>query len=235
MVRGPAGESRLRRADGSLLDVWLSASCIYEERTGRPSHHARVFSDISRLKEQEQALAALARSDALTGLPNRRAFEERLGEALLRATRSGELLALVFLDLDGFKAVNDQLGHEAGDELLRGVAQRLKDCVRAMDLVCRLGGDEFTIVLEQVGSEAAARELCQRIVEALSLPHSIGGQGLVSTPSVGLAMAQAGESAQALLQRADLAMYIAKRAGKGRYVLADSVAEPPPALPMVSA
>ena len=219
---GHSGESQLRRSDGSLLDVWLSASCIYEERTGRLSHHARVFSDISRLKKQEQALAALARSDALTGLPNRRAFEERLSEALLRAGRSGDLLALIFLDLDGFKAINDEYGHEAGDQLLMGVARRLKDCVRAIDSVCRLGGDEFTIVLEQAASEEAMRELCQRIVEALTQPQSLGGHSVVSTPSVGLAMAVPGESSQNLLQRADQAMYRAKRAGKARYVMCDA-------------
>ena len=218
-----SGESQLLRADGSLLDVWLSASCIFEERRDRPSHHARVFSDISRLKKQEQALAALARSDALTGLANRGAFEERLKEALLRASRSSELLALIFLDLDGFKAVNDQFGHEAGDQMLINVARRLKDCVRAMDFVCRLGGDEFTIVLEQASSEEAMCELCQRIVEALTQTQMLGGFGVVATPSIGLAMALPGESMQSLLKRADLAMYSAKRAGKARYMMAESL------------
>ena len=106
-----------------------------------------------------------------------------------------------------------------------GVARRLKDCVRTMDCVCRLGGDEFTIVLERAASEQAMRELCQRIVESLTQPQILGGVSVVSTPSIGLAMALPGESMQNLLQRADQAMYRAKRAGKARYVMAHATVE----------
>lgn len=208
-----AGESRQQRRDGSRFDVWLNVIAIADER-GAITHYARLFSDITVFKAQKQQLADLARRDALTGLPNRRHFEEELQAATARARRSGQPLALVYLDLDGFKGVNDTLGHEAGDLLLVEVARRLKAQVRSTDLVARLGGDEFTVLLENAGGADDRRLQCERLIAALSLPHALAGRRVVSTPSLGLALYAPGETVENLRRRADVAMYDAKRAGK---------------------
>jgi len=213
------GEAQLACADGRLLDIWLSASRIYDGE-GQLTHHARVFSDISALKRHQADLDEMARLDSLTGLPNRRSFDERLIDALARAGRSKHLLALLFIDLDGFKKVNDTLGHAAGDQLLCGVAERLKACVRTVDAVCRLGGDEFTVIVEDAGSQADVGRLCERILELLGQPHLLAAGRPVVTPSVGVALGMPGEAADSLLRRADDAMYAAKRAGKARYCVA---------------
>ncbi|MDM4767757.1 diguanylate cyclase [Pelomonas sp. SE-A7] len=213
------GESLLMCADGRVLDIWLSVGRI-SDADGRPSHQVRVFSDISALKRHQEELDEMARLDSLTGLPNRRSFDERLAEALARSGRSGHLLGLLFVDLDGFKKVNDTLGHAAGDQLLCGVAERLKACVRSVDSVCRLGGDEFTVIVEDAGSQADVGRLCERILELLGQPHLLAAGRPVVTPSIGVAMATPGEAPDSLLRRADDAMYAAKRGGKGRYCVA---------------
>jgi len=198
---------------------------------GRWLHHqvvpledgiALITRDITERKQAEQALGDLARLDALTQLGNRRDFEQRVREAHARALRSGETLALLYLDLDGFKAINDTFGHAAGDQLLIGVAQRLRGCVRLTDTVNRLGGDEFTVILEGAGREQDVSELCGRIVQSLSQAHEIGENAVVCTPSVGVALLMPGETIEALQHRADSAMYRAKRDGKGRYRFADA-------------
>jgi len=214
------GEAFLALADGQHLDIWLSTSRIVDE-AGHTTHYARVFSDISVLKGHEKALQEMARRDSLTGLPNRRHFDERLAESLRRFARTGPAVTLMFIDLDGFKKINDELGHEAGDILLIEVARRLGACVRGTDLVFRLGGDEFTVLLEEAGDAEALQALCKRIVDALSQAHLLGGHEAVATPSIGVACALPGESADALCRRADQAMYEAKRGGKGTYRIDD--------------
>ncbi|WP_428424830.1 diguanylate cyclase domain-containing protein [Methylibium sp.] len=208
-----AGESTQQRADRSRFETWLNVTAIADEQ-GVITHYARLFSDITMLKAQERQLAELARRDALTQLSNRRHFEEHLEQAAARAQRSGRPLALIYLDLDGFKRVNDTLGHEAGDQLLVAVARRLTACVRTTDLVSRLGGDEFTVILEDAGGEANRLQQCERILAVLSGPHVIAGQQVTSTPSVGMAVYVPAESPGSLRKRADAAMYEAKRAGK---------------------
>ncbi|HSV71631.1 MAG TPA: diguanylate cyclase [Methylibium sp.] len=207
------GEWSQARADGSRFDAWLSVSEVTDGQ-GRITHMARLLSDVTLWKEQERLLADLARLDPLTQLPNRRHFEEQLEQAAARARRSGRPLALVYLDLDGFKEVNDALGHEAGDQLLIEVAHRLRACVRSSDVVSRLGGDEFTVLLEDAGDDADRRRQCERLVEELSQPHGLAGRAVVCTPSVGLAVYAPGEPLDELRRRADTAMYQAKHAGK---------------------
>ncbi len=212
---------------------------------GRWLHHqvvpledgvALITRDITERKLAEHAMAGLAHLDALTQLGNRRDFEQRLAQAWYRVQRSGQTLALLLLDLDGFKAVNDKFGHAAGDTLLIEVAKRLSACVRVTDAVSRLGGDEFTVILEGAGSPQDIGLLCERIVQSLSQPHVLNGQHAVSTPSVGVAVLEAGESFEALIHRADTAMYNAKRSGKAMYRFAVTgtaghaiVADPAPA------
>lgn len=213
-----SGESSQVCQDGRALDTWLSVSVLRND-LDKITQHIRVFSDISVLKAHQRELAEQARHDSLTGLPNRRAFGERLNQAMARARRNPQTLAVLYVDLDGFKGVNDRYGHAAGDQLLIEVAKRLLTCVRLTDCVCRLAGDEFTVILEGAGNPEEVIRICQRIVERLSIPHEMAGDAVVVSPSIGAAVLQAGESSDALCQRADAAMYDAKRAGKAGFVL----------------
>jgi diguanylate cyclase (GGDEF)-like protein len=157
--------------------------------------------------------------DGLTGLPNRALFRERVGHALSRRSQAGTPLALLFIDLDDFKTVNDQLGHAAGDDLLAAVAGRLTTCVRGEDTVARLGGDEFAILLEQSSSHEIAVRVAGRILEAMRPPFSLEGRQVQVGASVGVTVSGATQVDQ-VLREADVAMYTAKAHGKGRYELA---------------
>jgi diguanylate cyclase (GGDEF)-like protein len=180
--------------------------------------------EVRRRQDLEAELQHQAFYDTLTGLPNRALFLDRLGHALARSRRVDEGLAVLFLDLDDFKLVNDSLGHAAGDELLRGVAQRLTASLRPGDTAARFGGDEFTVLLEQVADATEAAAIAERLRAALAVPLSVAGRSLVAGVSVGLAGSFVGEdaaTASALLQAADLALYQAKAAGKGQLVVFD--------------
>jgi diguanylate cyclase (GGDEF)-like protein len=180
--------------------------------------------EVRRRQDLEAELQHQAFYDTLTGLPNRALFLDRLGHALARSRRVDEGMAVLFLDLDDFKLVNDSLGHAAGDELLRGVAQRLSTSLRPGDTAARFGGDEFTVLLEQVADATEAAAIAERLRVALAVPLSVAGRSLVAGVSVGLAGSFVGEdaaTASALLQAADLALYQAKAAGKGQLVVFD--------------
>lgn len=216
---GSTSHDEVQATEPRILGRWLHHQVVpYEDGV------ALISRDVTERKQAERALADLARLDTLTQLGNRRDFEQRLLEAQQRSLRNGQGLALLFVDLDGFKAINDQHGHATGDRLLIEVARRLRDCVRLTDTVSRLGGDEFTVTLEGAGSDDSVAALCERIVESLSAPYELGGKRVASTPSVGAAVLEAGESLTALQHRADSAMYAAKRAGKGCFRFADSTA-----------
>ncbi len=171
------------------------------------------------LRRSEAEKDHLANHDSLTGLPNRRLLFDRLDVALARSRRSGRPLALLFIDLDGFKAVNDRMGHDCGDEVLRIAAGRIAGCLRRSDTVARVGGDEFTIVLEDVTAAADAGGVADKIVEAVALPIPVQGNTAVIGASVGIALFPAdGTDARSLLVAADGAMYRAKQAGRGTHV-----------------
>src|SRR6185295_10387026 len=160
----------------------------------------------------------LANHDALTGLPNRAMFEERAREAVARAQRRGETAALLFLDMDNFKDVNDSLGHEVGDALLRATAERLRGCVRGEDFVARIGGDEFCVLLQGLAEPREAAGVAQKVVETLGRPCRIGTREVSSGSSVGIACTpQDSADAAELLALADAAMYRAKDAGRNAY------------------
>ncbi|MDP2273877.1 MAG: diguanylate cyclase [Archangium sp.] len=162
-----------------------------------------------------RALELLARQDPLTGLANRRAANERVQMSLAHARRNRGAMAVLYLDLDGFKAVNDTWGHGVGDLLLESVAQRMLATVRAVDTVARLGGDEFMVALFQVKSEADACQVAAKLIEAISRPHELDGLLVRITASAGLALhPEAGDDAEALLENADHALYQAKQLGK---------------------
>jgi two-component system cell cycle response regulator len=177
--------------------------------------------------EQGRMQKEMALHDALTGLPNRRLLVDRIEKAMQHASRGHNMMAVMYLDLDGFKAVNDSLGHRAGDELLVQVARRLLSATRGSDTVARLGGDEFTVLLDAPLGPDAAHIVAARIIASIEKLESIGGVPVRVSASIGLAFAAAGAPvpdatlAEQLLRTADEAMYVAKRSGKGRCQLVD--------------
>ena len=173
------------------------------------------------LEHSNHTLESLAMHDALTGLPNRRLLMDRLSLAITHAHRSKHMMAVMYLDLDGFKQINDTLGHDAGDTLLRMVADRLVAAVRQEDTVARLGGDEFVIVLWELSHAESATKVVSKMVEAVSQPYSIEGRDVNMTISVGVGIYPLhGEDVETLMKSADLALYEAKRTGKNDYRIA---------------
>ena len=182
-----------------------------------------LSSDVTALKRVERQLQALARFDTLTGLPNRLQFNEKLPEVLARATRTGGALALMYLDVDRFKSINDTLGHAAGDEVLSEFATRLVASVRTTDTVARLAGDEFAIILEGLHERSEVQAIAQKIVDHVRLPMRVADRELCISASVGIAFhdrSQAATSAELLLAKADEALYAAKAAGRGTFRVA---------------
>ena len=213
------GEVRNRRPDGSLYVAWLSIKAT-RDAAGNIGEYVGVLTDISWRKEREDHVLYEAMHDPLTGLANRRLFVERLQQVVAAAAVGGETVALLFIDLDGFKPVNDTHGHAVGDEVLRVTAQRLATCARSADLVARLGGDEFVILLRQVDLPVAAEVVAARCIETLAGPVEALGATVVFGASIGIALTSRGSSsADALLGLADSAMYEAKGAGRGNFVL----------------
>ncbi|GEM_PF-2819894 len=204
---------------GVVSDQILAALDLLIRHAGTVLAQARAFEEIRVLKER---LAHQAFHDSLTGLPNRAEFDQRLRRRTERRTAAGTGLAVLFIDLDGFKAVNDRLGHEAGDILLEEVAFRIRRTVRPGDTVARLGGDEFVVLLERVEEEGAARAAARRILRALDRPVRLGRHEVSISASIGIAFrASAPADPEDLVRRADRAMYEAKRTGKGRIVAID--------------
>jgi diguanylate cyclase (GGDEF)-like protein len=172
-----------------------------------------------------RALAQMALTDALTGLPNKRLLLDRMERAIAQAGRRDGDVAVLFVDLDGFKAVNDTLGHAAGDRVLHTVATRLRSCARASDTVARLGGDEFIVLLEGCRSPADAEHVAAKIAQVLSKPCEIGGRVAEVSCSIGIAFHIGEGGAETLLRQADEAMYEAKKAGKNRFAVHASMHE----------
>jgi diguanylate cyclase (GGDEF)-like protein/PAS domain S-box-containing protein len=217
---------RMRAADGQWRHI-ESAVSAHTEGTILSSR------DVSARVALQARLEHLAFHDALTGLPNRVFFADRVNHALQMPSAALDPPTVLFLDLDGFKAVNDSAGHAAGDEVLIQAARRLQGAVRAGDTVARLGGDEFAALLEEGGgvSEGQARAIAERLLLALSQPYGITGSQVTVAASIGMAVATPGITADELLRNADLAMYSAKAAGKCRVMV--SPREGAPSLPNV--
>jgi diguanylate cyclase (GGDEF)-like protein/PAS domain S-box-containing protein len=206
-------EYRMRNLAGEYRWVRDELRLVRDE-SGAPLEFVGYLVDITQRKELETQLTKLAYHDALTGLANRTLFRDRVEHALARAGRMQSTVAVLFLDLDHFKTINDSLGHAEGDRLLVAIAGRLLNATRGADTVARLGGDEFAILLEDVGQEQDAVIVAERITEAMRRPVHIAGKDVLASTSIGIARCSAGESADALLRNADLAMYMAKRHGK---------------------
>ncbi|MCH8180537.1 MAG: diguanylate cyclase [Proteobacteria bacterium] len=208
--------------DGRLVDVSVTISPIYNHK-GEVIGASKIARDISKAKAAEAEIHRLAFHDALTGLPNRRLFLDRLKHTLARASRDRGAFAVLFLDLDNFKSLNDTHGHDAGDELLQEAAKRLSECVRASDTVARLGGDEFVMILcAPVAGDASdlawVRLVAQKVIASLARPYQMGAIRHTCTTSIG-ASAYTGQPCTAgdLMKQADQAMYEAKSAGKNAF------------------
>jgi diguanylate cyclase (GGDEF)-like protein/PAS domain S-box-containing protein len=211
-------EHRMLRRDGGIVSVLIDMTLV-PDADGEPSYYFVQVRDITDRKRAEEALAHQALHDDLTHLPNRLLLVDRLTLSLARAERTGSHVAVLFLDLDRFKLVNDGLGHVVGDQLLIEVAGRLIRSIRASDTVARFGGDEFVIVREDIADVGEAVEFAERIVEVLHEPIPLSGRELYATTSVGIALGGANSSAEQLLRDADAAMYRAKDLGRARIEL----------------
>ena len=211
-------EKRYVRSDGRVVWVMLNVSLI-RDSAGNPSHFLSQFQDVTDRKALEKRLRHQALHDSLTGLPNRRLFVDRLGQALARTRRRDRLVAILFTDLDDFKVVNDSLGHDTGDRLLVEVAKRLGSCLRPEDTLARFGGDEFTVLIEDLEAPDGAVRVAERIVEELREPFLLEGRELYVAASIGVALGSEGtKDAEALLREADTAMYRAKNQGSNHEV-----------------
>ena len=203
------------KADGSEIEVLAHARHIVYGK--RPAVLVAIV-DVTAHRQAEARIAHMAHHDALTDFPNRVRFNAYLGDALARVRRQGETLAVLCLDLDRFKDVNDTLGHAIGDQLLKAVAARLLPCVRETDLVARLGGDEFAIVQAGIGGPNGASALASRLTEVLAAPYEVEGHAVVTGACIGIALAPGdGTSAEVLLRNADIALHRAKAAGRGAF------------------
>lgn len=208
------GEMWNRRKSGEMFAEWLNIGLVRNERD-EITNYVAVFSDITSRKQDEERLNYQANHDPLTRLPNRTLFQERLSRALTRANRSQSIVALLFIDLDFFKQVNDTMGHLAGDILLQEVADRLTACVRQGDTVARLAGDEFTVILEDIAEAHDVAVVAHKILSAMSTPFDLQGKEARISSSIGVALypADAGD-AQGLVKLADAAMYRSKHQGR---------------------
>ena len=207
------------RRDGATRQL-RTVAVLLRDQYGDPEFVLTIAEDVTELAAARKELEQHANHDALTGLPNRRLFMDRLTHALERCARSAQGLALLFVDLDNFKGVNDDLGHGIGDALLQEVGRRLSSSARAVDTVCRLSGDEFTVVTETAGSATLgeAGAVAGRIIDALNKPFLLSGHTICVTASIGISICPAdGTDADTLISHADNALYRAKELGKNRY------------------
>ncbi len=210
------GEVWNRRKDGEIYPEWVTISTV-KDNQGELSNYIAIFTDISSRKQSEERLKYLANHDPLTDLPNRELFNDRLEQALMRArrNRAGEnsrwMVAVMLLDLDGFKAINDTLGHSKGDDLLQIVARRLQNCVRMSDSVARLGGDEFTVIIENLTDARNPSIVAEKILKSIANPVLLTDKEYSITASIGVSVYPLdGEDSISLLKNADIAMYRAK-------------------------
>jgi diguanylate cyclase (GGDEF)-like protein/PAS domain S-box-containing protein len=212
------GEVSMQRHDGQSFPASLRTNRVEENNGGLPRHYIWIFADITERKEAEARMQHIAQHDSLTGLPNRLSLLMRLAQLLPEARRHEWKVGIMFIDLDRFKIINDTLGHQVGDELLREVACRLSNVVRETDFVARLGGDEFVVILPGINNPADAALVASKIINALSTPIEAEGHELHTSPSIGISLfPDDGPDGDSILRNADTAMYHAKAAGRNNY------------------
>jgi diguanylate cyclase (GGDEF)-like protein/PAS domain S-box-containing protein len=212
------GEIWNRRKSGEIYPEWLHISVIRDDIDQKITNYLAIFSDLTLRKQTEQRLIHLAHYDDLTGLPNRTLFYERVTRALYHAQADSHLVAVVFIDLDGFKYVNDTWGHLVGDSLLKEVANRLAESLRKTHTLARLGGDDFALVLEQVSNSQEIELIVKKLLEAMVAPFNLQGHETFMTASIGISVyPNHGKDVDTLLKNADIAMYRAKEKGRNNY------------------
>lgn len=211
------GEVTILRKDGSTVVEDVNITPVTNPR-GQIEHYIAIHRNITDKKLYEQQLCHIAHHDSLTGLPNRLLFNDRLKQCLAQAARNANGMAVLFLDLDRFKQINDTLGHSAGDILLQSVSERLQNCIREADTIARMGGDEFTIILSSINSIHDVESVARRTVEALSAPFVLSGKECFVTVSVGIGVYPVdGNDIDTLIRNADTAMYRAKEQGRNNF------------------
>ncbi|MFA5940025.1 MAG: EAL domain-containing protein [Sinimarinibacterium sp.] len=211
------GEVWDRRKNGEIYPEWLNISLV-RDAIGRTTHHVAVFSDISERKAAEERILYLAQVDAVTNLPNRYLLGDRLQQTMEAARRNDQGFAVMFIDIDRFKNINDSLGHSIGDALLREMAERLRTSVRGTDTVARHGGDEFVVVMPGVADAEQVAHVAAKILDAIARPFTVEQHLLTTTASIGIAMYPAdGGDAEHLMKHADAAMYAAKNSGRNAF------------------
>jgi diguanylate cyclase (GGDEF)-like protein len=220
------GEVSSRDMTGESTPGWMTLSAVNDE-TGRLTHYVGVLSNISQLLKRQQQLERIANHDFLTGLPNRLFLFVRLGQAMAQARRSHDFLAVCYLDLDGFKAINDKFGHGAGDNLLQEIATRIQSIVRGNDTVARMGGDEFAILLSDIKQPGDCSSLLERLLAAIQLPVALTLDDAVTvTASIGVTLFPTDDGEpDVLLHHADLALYQAKESGKAQFRFYEDLVE----------
>jgi diguanylate cyclase (GGDEF)-like protein/PAS domain S-box-containing protein len=206
-----------RNKDGSIYHEDKTVTPILDD-TGAITHFLSVGKDITERVEEQRRLEKLAYFDELTGLPNRTVLQDRLSHALSKARRNGTAIAVLFVDLDQFKSVNDTLGHAAGDELLRVTADRIRSCLRECDTVVRLAGDEFIVVLEELHEGLMAHVAADKLMAAIVRPLLLNQHRINITCSIGVSIGpDVGDNVDSVLKKADVAMYAAKQKGRNNY------------------
>src|SRR6185312_7425161 len=213
-------EYRVVNAEGTWTWIHSRGEVTQRDESGRALRMTGTSTDVTKRKLAEERAEWLATRDPLTGLPNRVLLHDRLEQAVFNAARNARGFAFMFIDLDRFKTINDSLGHQAGDELLKGVASRLTACVRANDTVARLGGDEFAVILENLRDDhdEGAQQVAQKMIGAMAAPMLVGGQALNTSCSIGISVYPAdGRDGATLMKNADVAMYYAKEKGRNNY------------------
>jgi diguanylate cyclase (GGDEF)-like protein/PAS domain S-box-containing protein len=209
-------EYRLRHKEGHYF--WVSDDIRLEQGKNGQSEFLGFWADITKRKQDEEKIREMAYIDALTGLPNRSLYYDRLHQAIAQTHRNRTTMAVLFMDLDYFKPINDELGHEWGDQALVEVSDRLRECIRETDTVARIGGDEFSIILQDIGSEVAACKVAKKVIDRISEPMSLKDSQYVLGISIGICMeSESRNDAETLMRIADEGMYEAKAAGRNRY------------------
>ncbi|MFA7316439.1 MAG: diguanylate cyclase [Sulfuricella sp.] len=212
------GEVWNRHKSGEIYPEWLSVSAVRDSKQ-KVTHYVGIFSDAHTQEHILERLHYLAYYDGLTGLPNRRLFLDRLNISLAQARRDGHMLALMFIDLDHFKQINDSMGHKIGDSLLIAVTERMKACLRDGDTLARLGGDEFTVILPAISKPDATIHVARKFLESFARPVDIDDHELQITGSIGISIfPEDGEDADSLISDADTAMYKIKETGRNGYL-----------------